>query len=634
MRKILVVERLNIFNIFIVIIYKFLKFEVYVYKFSKNIAKLGLLNFLSLQMCNFEECNDIGFEYCVGKNGDAIDEITNEFIDIELLNIFNPFFTNIKDSREKNKSLFKQYVLDRCRNLNEIYIWIDGYFLKYKENNIKIYVLADICKIGAKFLEIRSDYIKVRPVFSSNFFIIISLALKVLNATYRKLFSKVSNIFARKTTQTSSFHSPFINNNIDTLSYKVIYFPHKSIFYGDLYIKDNFYSKDMNSVFYPPNILHIELEDISISKNQHKYYLDNNISTVILPKMKFKESYNFFIYILREIGLKNAFLFLRKDVIQFFVFLRNTVKFLSTKVLVKENYNPKLALVGYDILFPTILSLAFESLKIKTVATQERFLPTFFSHIFFSVDTYLCNSNLVCKTIKDANNKFVNNCIPCGQIRSDILVEYQKNITSKNDRFTIVAFDFHSDIDFNNNRLEAIINWKANASFYRDLCNLADDLPQIDIIIRGKNTNWTSIPFFDDILNKIRNMSNIWIDDDYFKPNKQYELASKSNLVIAKPTSIGDELIAVGKRVIYYDYFPNSSHHFASEYFNYNNHNIFAFSFIQLQKMVQKVVNGEDLLTDIDVLELQIITNNAAADGKVREKVMENLENIYTQACL
>ena len=105
-------------------------------------------------------------------------------------------------------------------------------------------------------------------------------------------------------------------------------------------------------------------------------------------------------------------------------------------------------------------------------------------------------------------------------------------------------------------------------------------------------------------------------------------------MVIAKPTSIGDELIAVGKRVIYYDYFPNSSHHFASEYFNYNNHNIFAFSFIQLQKMVQKVVNGEDLLTDIDVLELQIITNNAAADGKVREKVMENLENIYTQACL
>jgi hypothetical protein len=426
----------------------------------------------------------------------------------------------------------------------------------------------------------------------------------------------------------------FISNNVNTLIYKVLYFPHQSIFYGDLYVKDNFYSKDINSVFYPSNILHIELEDITISHYQSKYYRDQNITTVILPKVKVIKMYKYLTYILGQIGLKKTLLFLRKDFVLFFIFLLRGAKFLSTKELIKKNYNAKLVLVGYDILFPITLSLAFESLNIRTVAIQERFLPTFMSHQTFLMDTYLCNSELVCKTIKRSNNMFVNNCIPCGQIRSDILKNYQKNITTKNKRFTIVAFDFHSDPDFNSNRLNVIINWKANASFYNDLCNLAEGFPQVDIIIRGKGSNWTKIPYFKEVLNKVNKIPNIWIDDGYSELNRQYKLASSSDLVIARHTSIGDEIIAVGKRVIYYDYFTNSSHYFASEYFNYNNCNIFAYSYIQLEQMVQTVLNGGELLTEADVLELQIMTNNAPADGKVKDRVMENLNIIYNQACL
>jgi len=390
----------------------------------------------------------------------------------------------------------------------------------------------------------------------------------------------------------------------------------------------------MNSVFYPSNILHVELENITISDNHSKYYIDNNISTTILPKAEIKKLYNYLIYILGEIGLKRSIFFIRKDFILFFIFLFYGAKFLSTKELIKENYNARLVLVGYDILFPTILSLAFESLKIRTIAIQERFLPTFFSHYHFLMDTYLCNSELVCKTIKKSNNKFVNNCIPCGQIRSDILINFQKNITTKNKRFTIVAFDFHSDCDFNDNRLNVLINWRANASFYKDLCNLAEGFPQVDIIIRGKNTDWTKIPFFKDVLNKVNIISNIWIDYDYSKLNKQYELASISDLVIAKYTSIGDEIIAAGKKVIYYDYIPNSSHYFASGYFNYNNYNIYAYSYAQLKQMVQSILNGSELLTDSELLELQVITNNTPADGKVKNRVMENLNIIYNQVCL
>jgi hypothetical protein len=337
---------------------------------------------------------------------------------------------------------------------------------------------------------------------------------------------------------------------------------------------------------------------------------------------------------LGEIGLKKVLFFIRKDFVLFFVFVLNSVRLLSIKDLIRKNYSAKLVLVGYDILFPVTLSLVFESLKIRTVSVQERFLPTFFSHFSFLIDTYLCDSRLVCKAIDKSNDKFVNSCLPCGQIRSDILINYQKNITSKNKRFTIVAFDYHSQSNFDDNRLSVLINWKANANFYKDLCNLAEAFPQVDIIIRGKNTDWTKISYFKNVLNKVNRIPNIWIDEDYSKLNKQYELVSRSDLIIAKPTSIGDEAMAAGKRVVYYDYIPNSSNYFASGYFNYNNCNIFAYSYTQLKQMVQTIVNGGELLTDDEVLELQVITNNMPADGNVKSRVMKNLDIIYNQVYL
>ncbi|AXE61693.1 hypothetical protein [Candidatus Thioglobus sp. NP1] len=634
MTNILVVERLTIFNLFIVIFYKIFKFEVYIFKSSKKLANGRLSKFLSFQVCNFEDCFDINFNYYGGKNGDAIDEVTRNFINSDISNSFLPFFTNIKDFQKKHKLLVKEYVLGRCTNLNDIYIWIEGYFINHKENSLNIYILGDICKVGAQFLKIRSNSIKVSPVLSTNLIIVFKLSQRLFSSLYQKILTIIYGAIPSKSKKHDTSQLSFISNNVDTLIYKVLYFPHQSIFYGDLFVKDNFYSEEIDSSFHPSNILHIELENINITKDQLKYYKDKDISTMILPKLEARKLYKYLIYILSEIGLKKMLLFLRKDFILFCVFLLNAIKFLSTKDLIKKNFNAKIVLVGYDILFPKILSLAFESLKIRTISTQERLMPTFFSHFSFSIDTYLCNSQLVFDTIKTSNDKFVNNLIPCGQIRSDTLINYKKNITNKNERFTIVAFDYESNSDFDANRLRVCGNWSQNIIFYKDLCSLAEEFPQVDIIIRGKNVNWISIPFFKDVLNMINATSNVWIDEDYSKLNRQYKLASRSDLVIAKYTSIGDEVMALGKRVIYYDYFPNSTHYFASEYFKYNNYNVYAYSYIQLEQMVQSILNGFELLTDAEVLELQILINNAPADGKAKHRVMKALDTIYAETCL
>ena len=50
--------------------------------------------------------------------------------------------------------------------------------------------------------------------------------------------------------------------------------------------------------------------------------------------------------------------------------------------------------------------------------------------------------------------------------------------------------------------------------------------------------------------------------------------------------------------------------------------------------MVETVLNGSELLTEAELLDLQVITNNTPADGKVKNRVMENLDIIYNEACL
>ena len=109
-------------------------------------------------------------------------------------------------------------------------------------------------------------------------------------------------------------------------------------------------------------------------------------------------------------------------------------------------------------------------------------------------------------------------------------------------------------------------------------------------------------------------------------------LAAIADLAIVNHTSIGDELLAVGKYVIYHDYIPNSSSYSASSNFNYNGYNIFAHSYDHLEHMVKIVVDGGKLLTDEELLDLQVIINNIPADGKVKQRVMKNLD-ILVEDC-
>ena len=78
MKNFLVVKKLSLFNILIVMLYKFFKFEVYVFESSGRILNWRLVKLLSLKKCNFEDCLDIDLSRYGGNIGKPIDQITSK----------------------------------------------------------------------------------------------------------------------------------------------------------------------------------------------------------------------------------------------------------------------------------------------------------------------------------------------------------------------------------------------------------------------------------------------------------------------------------------------------------------------------------------------------------------------------
>ena len=60
--------------------------------------------------------------------------------------------------------------------------------------------------------------------------------------------------------------------------YEIVYFPHKGIWYGNLFLKNHFHSSEPENPFHKSKILHFSLsEDKNLIKSSIDYYNENNI---------------------------------------------------------------------------------------------------------------------------------------------------------------------------------------------------------------------------------------------------------------------------------------------------------------------------------------------------------------------
>lgn len=352
--------------------------------------------------------------------------------------------------------------------------------------------------------------------------------------------------------------SPHLKNIED---YEVIYFPHQGIYYGDLFKKDHFYGDDPDSPFHKSKILHISLgeKNEQYMAENYEYYKENEIPYMDLYEIGYdtKGVRKKVIDLLWRLKTR-----LLSDMVHYSFWYIMYALYLYTTV---ERYcaicsrfkNLKVALAGYDHLFPRYLSMSLTLSGCKVCATQERLIFAFWPDNYYIFDYYFVAGRAAKE--EGLKTSYIDHCIPVGMVREDKLYEYEKMQvydekydTIKTKKKLVLALDYHMPDDEieDANRQAAKIH--QTRQFYRDLIRLSKEFSSLHIVVKGKLSDRYRSSFIEDIVKEIDKLENMEIELDLKRYNP-YFLSEKADLTIACHTSLADELLAAGRKVIFYE---------------------------------------------------------------------------------
>jgi len=520
------------------------------YSLQSDIEKNNLIDFSQLKRFNPAIIS--------GDIDNYVDRVFHKLVSKKTLKPFYRFFSGIKNPDIKIKIYFRSFIkMEFDANVSLIH-WLE----QSKYRNHTIISMLDINRLGKEYWKLSKLKVFHLPIISRNkLFTLKKLILGILNfiLNYNKIKNKAN-------------HKQREDKKLNLRMFKVMFFPHKSVFYGDLFLKDHFYSKDKTSSFHPKNIIHLEYSDIDIEKTKARYeeYFGLKPFYVDLHSLIDINKEQIYINILNCID--KAFI---KSIIKSKISLVTVLRmaslyygYLYFSNSIKGFENVKIALVGYDVLLPISLSLALESNGVKTIACQERFVQPFNNKYDYILDTNFVASKYISSIIqqKRENSIYATNTIPMGLLRSDKLFTQKMDTSGESDRKQIIVFDYHVINQYNYQICQPVLNWKNDHYFRKEILKLAKDFKDYDFIVRGKNIEWTNIAYFNDILDQWNNTPNITLDADYSEFYRSYELCNKSDLIIARHTSIADECISKGFEVIIHDYGINYDRYIRNYY--------------------------------------------------------------------
>ncbi len=401
------------------------------------------------------------------------------------------------------------------------------------------------------------------------------VASRVVGALSVFVVKSVKHFF-RDLTGPSENNQPASQSDAPTLEdVEVAYFPHQGVFYSNLFLKDHFYSSEKDSPFFHEKIAHFELNEY-LPSDCFKYYRTNNIKNYDWQSLLFdkRAAVRSLIQFLVK-ALKHRFGGLDLDLLIKQAFIVWSVQI--SRLRLRNLPNLKIVLIGYDILFPQPLSAACRLAGIKTVAVQERMIaawwmtPLLVDHYFFigpEARDYL-KANVPARAsfyelgpvrLKDHAKA----CIP-GLI-SSIREKYSS---------VVLAMDCHSETGWFENGRKFGNNWGSNMLFYEHLLSLCRDFPEAFFLLKGKNTDFAKIPFFKEIVSQFRTQPNLLIleDQDLWTP---YSSVASADIGIARHTSLADEMLALGKPIIFDDYdgYPSEIYDYGPEVTAYDYYDI------------------------------------------------------------
>jgi hypothetical protein len=403
------------------------------------------------------------------------------------------------------------------------------------------------------------DEILINNLFTKN--IKISIYSKILNnfnllkkicMNLKKFFLKhiEKNFFEfiHSPKKLSSFKAISNSKKINFNDFRVLYFPHKNIYYGNFYIKNWYYQKS-KIFFKAQNILHLFLYETD--KLTKKYFGINKIS--------FRKLYDFN-PIFKETRFEKVkelaviiryffeFLVKGKSLLLYFEILATYKKIKRDIAVIKNFSNAKLALIYYDYLFPKTLSLALSLSNLKTFAVQERGLYTYLPEKYFlNFDYYCVWGKDMIKSIKRSHCK-IGKYFVTGNPRVDYVVNdkvfYKKYCEIRKKYFLLMALDWHSS---ENSYLNV-----SNLKFYKILIKLAELIPELYIVIKGKNYDFIKLKMFKKIVEKIELLPNIEVETKLkkYQPDK---LLNNVDGILSCYTSLAEQALSAGIPTYFYN---------------------------------------------------------------------------------
>jgi len=632
-KKVILFSELNCLTIIVCVICKAFNYSIFYLdssKYFRNESIFRILEFVNISKLNYEYFDDDVDYRVVKKISDFSKIIYNiHYKNNILINMIEECFEFDEDQKKIFELSIDDYLVAKLNGFNGI-IGLLEFAERFSEKKYKTYIFVNR-NVYTK--DILDEYKKYKNIYPAWLSVVVNYATYSFE-TILFITSKAISQLSIKNKEKLNTNEQSCENNNESTKFDIIYFPHKGIYRGDLYFEDKFYIDNENSPFYKSKILHLSLgETEEVLKRTHEYYKEESIPYMDLYQQPGESILISAVNILRLMILnkhkliKNIFYMDKqtfKDGLHFFRIIS------YNKSLIKALGETKIALIGYDFLFTPFMSLALSMCNIKTIAVQDRLLSPLWKWHKIILDYYFIFGESIEEKIHNGLDCcHIKNTRKLGVLKTDVIMgEEVKNIKNKyseikNNYYIILALDYIPAPNQIDNCEYVASSWKIIKKYYIDMIKLASNNPSIYIIIKGRNTSITSHPEFYGLLDVINNMPNIRVETNIseYTPSKMIAIADAA---IALYTSMGDEMLAVGKPVLFYDYFG-----MPSSYFDYENYPVIVNSYDELEYRVNKIVN-EGYFMDSDLFDtMRNRLYGGISNKNIKSILNQHLESIY-----
>lgn len=503
---------------------------------------------------------------------------------------------------------------------------------------------ADDCAMRGPVVGISKDVLSILPVqprlLPAGLLEYLQMAVGVLTSIIGRL--------RRKWQQRATSPGEQCVENItrcppDPAQFEVIYFPHKGVTYGELFVKDQYYASSDESPFHPTRILHLAASAADAPPPESlRYYAEHglpfsSVEAIVPagPRWELATLLSFVKVARRGRVLSLAQLGRQGGSYRFaayYIAFRMLKRFGEAIAAMPR---ARVALVGYDILFSPWLSAALANAGVRTVATQERFILPFYGHLDVFVDRYLVHGERIREEMERRPVSFGRKELAIvGPPRVDDIKAWEakpapddKYERLKQRYFLILALDYHTARSWDQNRMARAATWSAVRGFYEDMLRLAAAFPMAYIVIKGKDLSNLENPHLVDVVARIASQGNIHIETELEKYLPAY-MAAVADLGIALHTSLGDEMLASGKACLFYDRIG-----FLENLYDYDGFPVVVRTFDELAMRVGKMIDGggNSFMDEGDFVAMR--SRLYGQDGRpARQRIQAELDDLYAGA--